>query len=106
MVSVCLYSQAFVLGFTYMENSSEQEFINSYSNWTPSTRDGSGTYRVDKLSNAIVQSIYNELRRYNLRNGDIYMGGFQERNVLITVLLRITDANNRRFQFYAWQNFF
>jgi hypothetical protein len=91
---------AWVTKFSYIGNSTEQRFAEVAQALVP---DSPKIYRTGKLPNEIIREIDNALQGYSLDVGDTFstLAGYSGTNYMI--VLRITDAKNCRWQFYALQ---
>jgi len=100
MLTASLSAQA-VSGFLYLGNQSEQYF-NSFFNYSNSSLSQKGWTATNKLPNPVIQKIYNNLSNYSLNSGDLFGCELSYQGVTYLVNLRITDAKNSKWQFYAW----
>jgi hypothetical protein len=84
--------------FQYLGDLTEQQFIQAGRSTLPKA---DGWYPVGKLPNAVSQAIDYNLHDYSLDVGDTFLAGIHYRGADYIVLLRITDARNSRWQWYA-----
>jgi hypothetical protein len=84
--------------FVYFGNVNEQQF-----NEAAHMLKMPGWYVTNKLPNPVIQAINNNLRNYSLATGDNFACCFDYQGSYF-VILRITDARNSMWQFFAWFN--
>jgi len=65
-------------------------------------------HRIGNLPNPVIQAINNALRNYTLHTGDVFIAqvNFQQTSATTAtyhVCLRITDARNSSYEYYAWR---
>ncbi|MDR0286991.1 MAG: hypothetical protein LBI03_04690 [Clostridiales bacterium] len=86
--------------FSFVGILSEQEFIMARNELILNIP-GAVHILTDKLPNAVSQTINNCLRNYPLDIGDVFSGLINYQGVNYTIGLRIIDARNSKWQFYA-----
>ena len=101
-LTVSLSAQtADVIYFVYQgDNCSEQMFIQMNSLMTQEFK--GEFFTTNKLPKQVTQAINNNLRDYILNIGDVFSASFIYQDVGYYVLIRIIDAKNSSWQFYAW----
>jgi len=88
---------AYVHTFLYTRNGNEREFTQDWLRIS----NGAGVFETTKLPNPVIQAINNNLRNFTLNIGDIFICALIYNQTWYVVTLRITDARNSRWQFYA-----
>jgi len=88
--------------FSYMNNLSEQQFKDAMKLADEgNNRQGNFLYIVNKLPDAIIKEINNNLRGYSLDIGDVFLCSCFYQGIGYTISIRITDTRNTRWQFSA-----
>jgi len=94
--------EAFVNNFSYVDNFSEQQFI-LLTEMSKIKSAELGLLPANKLPNAVIQAINNNLRSYSLDIGDYFAAGVYYQGFGYSIGLRITDARNFKWQFFAYR---